>query len=55
MRRVTEQDDPIGDAILLGVGVVVIHPLRAGPRTVPLVGLRNLLRQGSDQGQCYTG
>src|ERR1017187_5151503 len=35
---VAEGDDPISDSILFGVGVVVIHPLRTSPRTVPLVG-----------------
>ncbi len=31
-------DYPIGDSILLGVGVEVVRPIRAGPRTVPLMG-----------------
>jgi hypothetical protein len=34
---VAEGDDPIGDPILLGVGVEVIRPIRGSPRTVPCV------------------
>src|SRR5439155_3499911 len=35
---VAEGDDPIGNPILLGVGIVVIRPSRASPRAVPFVG-----------------
>ncbi len=45
MRRVAERDESIGDAILVGVGVEVADPFRAGPRTVPLVG-RKFIEDG---------
>jgi hypothetical protein len=45
VRRVAERDHSAGDAILLGIGLVVADPLRTGPRTVPLVG-RKFIEDG---------